>query len=139
MVDVHSSKQRSYNMSRIRSRDTGPEIKLRKLLFSEGLRGYRISAKLPGKPDIVFRKYKLAVFIDGCFWHKCPKCFISPETRKKFWHDKIKSNVERDNKINRILEKDGWTVVRFWEHDVRKRPDKCVKKIIHTISKTKYA
>ena len=139
MVDVHSRKQRSYNMSRIKSRDTGPEIKLRKLLFSEGLRGYRISAKLPGKPDIIFRKYKLAIFIDGCFWHKCPKCFIGPETHKKFWQDKIKNNVERDNKINRILKKDGWTVVRFWEHDIRKRPDKCVNKIIYTILKTKHA
>ena len=138
MVDVHSRKQRSYNMSRIKSRDTGPEIKLRKLLFSEGLRGYRISAKLPGKPDIVFRKYKLAVFVDGCFWHKCPKCFIGPETRKKFWQDKIKNNVERDKKVNRTLKKDGWTVIRFWEHNVRKRPDRCVNKIIHNISKTKH-
>ena len=110
MVDVHSRKQRSYNMSRIRSRDTGPEIKFRKLLFSEGLRGYRISAKLPGKPDIIFRKYKLAIFIDGCFWHKCPKCFIGPETHKKFWQDKIKSNVERDKKVNGMLASFIWNL-----------------------------
>ncbi len=125
MVDVLTKEQRSYNMSRIRGRDTKTEIALRKLLYTKGLRGYRVNFKLPGKPDIVFTKYKIAVFIDGCFWHKCPKCFIEPETNKDFWMNKINSNVERDTEINDILTKRGWKVIRFWEHEINNNINKC--------------
>lgn len=110
-------------------KNTGPELKLRKLLWSHGIRGYRIHYNLPGKPDIVFTKKKIAIFIDGCFWHKCPICFQEPETRKEFWMKKIQSNVERDDKVNLQLKSDGWTVMRFWEHDVRKNPEAIVKHI----------
>lgn len=130
MTDVHSNKQRSYNMSRILGRNTGPEITLRQLLYSKGLRGYRLRSKLLGKPDVVFNRYKLVIFIDGCFWHKCPKCFVQPQTRKLFWKTKINNNVERDRKINQKLKKIGWTVIRLWEHEVNKNPDKCLNKII---------
>jgi DNA mismatch endonuclease (patch repair protein) len=116
-------------MSKIRGKNTGPEIKLRKLLWSQGIRGYRIHYNLPGKPDIVFTKKKIAIFIDGCFWHKCPVCFQVPETRKEFWIKKIYSNVERDKKVNKQLKAEGWTVMRFWEHDIRKKPDNVIKKI----------
>ena len=116
-------------MSNIRGKNTGPELKLRKLLWSHGIRGYRIHYNLPGKPDIVFTKKKIAIFIDGCFWHKCPICFQEPETRKEFWMKKIQSNVERDDKVNLQLKSDGWTVMRFWEHDVRKNPEAIVKHI----------
>ena len=74
-------------------------------------------------------KKKIAIFIDGCFWHKCPICFQEPETRKEFWMKKIQSNVERDDKVNLQLKSDGWTVMRFWEHDVRKNPEAIVKHI----------
>lgn len=130
MADVLTSKQRKHNMSRIRSKNTGPEIKLRKLLWSRGIRGYRIHFNLPGKPDIVFIKKKIAIFIDGCFWHKCPVCFQEPETRKEFWMKKIQSNVDRDKKVNEQLKNDGWMVMRVWEHEIRKEPEKAVKKII---------
>jgi len=136
MTDVLTHEQRKKNMSHILSKNTRPEIKLRKILWSEGIRGYRIHHNLPGKPDIVFTKKKIAIFIDGCFWHKCPVCFHEPETRKEFWMKKIQSNVDRDNKINEKLQADGWTVLRFWEHDVRKKPDTIVKKISELIVKS---
>ncbi|MHB8163075.1 MAG: very short patch repair endonuclease [Methanoregula sp.] len=134
MTDVLTPSQRKHNMSRIRAKNTGPEIKLRKLLCSQGIRGYRIHYNLPGKPDIVFIKKKIAVFIDGCFWHKCPVDFQEPETRKEFWIKKINSNVERDIKNTRQLQKEGWTVMRFWEHDVRKKPEEIVKKILEFLN-----
>jgi DNA mismatch endonuclease (patch repair protein) len=130
MTDVLTEAQRKYNMSRIRRKNTGPEIKLRKLLWSQGIRGYRIHYNLPGKPDIVFIKKKIAIFIDGCFWHKCHVCFQEPETRKEFWMKKINSNVGRDLRNSRQLQGDGWTVLRFWEHEIRKTPDKVVEKIL---------
>ena len=130
MTDVLTQEQRKYNMSRIRAKNTGPEIKLRKLLFARGIRGYRIHFDLPGKPDIVFTRKKIALFIDGCFWHKCPVCFQEPETRKEFWIKKIRSNIERDKKVNEQLSNDGWTVIRIWEHEIKKEPEKVVEKII---------
>jgi DNA mismatch endonuclease (patch repair protein) len=133
MTDVLTQAQRKYNMSRIRAKNTGPEVKLRKLLFSNGIRGYRIHYALPGKPDIVFTKKKIAIFVDGCFWHKCPICFQEPETRKEFWMKKINSNVERATKVNEKLRQNGWTVIRIWEHEIRKDPENAVKKIIDAL------
>ena len=130
MPDVLTQEQRKYNMSRIRAKNTGPEIKLRKLLFARGIRGYRIHFNLPGKPDIVFTRKKIAVFIDGCFWHKCPVCYQEPETRKEFWMKKIQSNIDRDKKVDKQLKSDGWTVIRIWEHEIKKEPEKTVKRII---------
>jgi DNA mismatch endonuclease (patch repair protein) len=117
-------------MSRVRGKNTGPEIKLRKLLWSRGIRGYRIHHNLLGKPDIVFTKKRVAIFIDGCFWHKCPVCFQEPETRKEFWMKKIQSNIDRDAKVDEQLKNNGWTVIRIWEHEIRKEPEKAIKKII---------
>ena len=133
MTDVLTKEQRSYNMSQIKGRDTKPEISLRKLLFRKGARGYRTRYKLNGKPDIVFSKKKIVIFIDGCFWHKCPKCFIEPETRKKFWKEKLNGNVKRDREVNRLLEKEGWKVLRFWEHQIRKSAEKAAKKIMQEL------
>ena len=129
MPDVLTQEQRKYNMSRIRAKNTGPEVTLRKRLFASGIRGYRIHFDLPGKPDIVFTRKKIAIFVDGCFWHKCPVCFQEPETRKEFWMKKIQSNVDRDTKVNEQLKNDGWMVIRIWEHEIQKKPDMAVKKI----------
>ena len=118
--DVLTREQRSYNMSRISGRDTKPEIRLRTFLSLKGVKGYRTKSKLEGRPDLVFTKQKVAVFVDGCFWHKCSKCYIKPKTNAKFWSDKINSNVERDKKINRKLRKEGWKVIRLWEHELKK-------------------
>lgn len=130
MTDVLTPKQRTYNMSRIRGKNTVPEIKLRKMLFASGIRGYRIHYNLPGKPDIVFVKKKIAVFIDGCFWHKCPVDFQEPETRNEFWMKKIQSNIDRDKKVNEQLKNDEWTVIRIWEHEIKQEPEEVVKKIM---------
>jgi DNA mismatch endonuclease (patch repair protein) len=124
-------------MSRIRAKNTGPEVRFRKLLFANGIRGYRIHYKLTGKPDIVFTKRKIAIFIDGCFWHKCPVCFQEPETRKEFWMKKIQSNIERDKKVNEKLREDGWTVIRIWEHEIRKNPFQVLEKIRDVLSEKK--
>lgn len=129
MTDVLNQDQRKLNMSHIRAKNTKPEVKLRKFLSAAGFRGYRIHFNLPGKPDIVFTKKKIVIFIDGCFWHKCSVCFQEPETHKEFWMKKIQSNVERDKKINEQLKNDGWTVIRIWEHDIRKSPENVVSEI----------
>jgi DNA mismatch endonuclease (patch repair protein) len=130
MTDVLTQEQRKYNMSRIHGKNTGPEVKLRQLLYANGIRGYRVHHDLPGKPDIVFTKKRIVIFIDGCFWHKCPVCFQEPETRKEFWMKKIQSNIDRDKKVNRQLKKDGWKVIRIWEHEIRKNPEKTARKLI---------
>lgn len=129
MVDVLTKSQRSFNMSRIRSTDTKPELTLRKHLYSSEVRGYRLHYKLPGKPDIVFLGARLVVFIDGCFWHKCPECFAIPKTRKKFWLRKLNENRKRDKKANYLLNKKGWKVMHFWEHEIKSNPTKCVDNI----------
>lgn len=128
MADVLTKEQRSYNMSMIKGRNTKPEIALRRLLFSKGIKGYRVNYKLTGKPDIVFSVKKVAVFIDGCFWHKCPKCFKKPATNRAFWRKKIDSNIKRDKVVNAELKKKGWKVVRIWEHELRN--EKIVKRKI---------
>lgn len=125
MTDVLTKKQRSYNMSQIRGKDTKPEVKFRKYIFSRGIRGYRISSNLLGKPDIVFNKYKIVIFIDGCFWHKCPQCYKEPDTNKKFWRKKISDNVKRDKKVNIKLSENGWQIMRFWEHEINNNLNKC--------------
>lgn len=134
MSDVLTEEQRRYNMSRIKGRDTGPELKLRKTLFRMGVRGYRLNSKLPGKPDLVFIRKRLAVFIDGCFWHKCPNHFVKPETRTEFWMNKIDGNVRHDDAVNAKLKDTGWRVLRFWEHEIRENPEKVVLKIVECLN-----
>lgn len=119
MADVFSKEVRSEVMSKIKSKDTTPEMKLRKELWARGYR-YRIHYKLPGKPDIVFVGKRIAIFVDGCFWHKCPKCYIKPKSNKKYWLPKIEKNVERDKKNTKLLENKGWKVIRIWEHEIKK-------------------
>ena len=129
MPDVFSKKKRSEIMSKIRSKNTKTEVEFRKKVWAAGLRYGLYSKKLPGKPDLVFASKKVAVFIDGCFWHKCPKCFKRPASNKKYWDWKIQYNVDKDKRISRELRKLGWEVVRFWEHDTKKNSDKCIERI----------
>lgn len=133
--DVLTKEQRSYNMSQISGKNTNPEVRLRKLLSSKGIKGYRIHSKLEGKPDMVFTKQKIAVFIDGCFWHRCPKCYVEPKTNKKFWSNKIEGNVKRDKRINNNLKKEGWYVIRFWEHDIKNdKINNCYEKLFNKLN-----
>lgn len=136
MGDVLTSKQRSRCMSHIRGRNTKPELTLRKALWSEGLR-YRINSRLPGKPDICFLGLKVAIFVDGCFWHKCPLHFVKPKTREDFWKKKISGNVERDKTNNQKLKELGWTVIRIWEHEIKEDLRGAVDKVIKVIKEKK--
>ncbi len=105
-------------MARIKGENTKPERLLRAALWRRGLR-YRRKAKLPvGRPDIIFTRARVAIFVDGCFWHGCPVHYVRPRTRTEFWSDKLRSNVERDRRHTLTLEAAGWRVLRFWEHDV---------------------
>jgi len=124
-MDTHSAIQRSYNMSRIRSKNTQIENLLRKLIWKRGIKGYRIKTKVPGRPDIFFPKRKFAVFIDGCFWHKCPKHYIRPKSKKSYWDNKITTNIKRDKAINKKLKNMGIQVIRFWEHSIEKDLERC--------------
>lgn len=128
-MDVLTPSQRSFNMSKIHSKNTSPEIKLRKLLSGLGVRGYRLHYKLTGKPDIVFTKKRIVIFIDGCFWHRCKKDFVQPKSRKNFWLPKIEQNLKRDNIVNRKLKKEGWKVMRIWEHEILKQKELLILKV----------
>lgn len=106
-------------MSRIKDRDTKPELIVRKELYSRGYR-YRLKYKLEGKPDIVFPKKKVAVFVHGCFWHQhgCKDTY-RPKSRQEFWNQKLDRNIQRDKEVIEKLEKDGWKVVVIWECEVK--------------------
>jgi DNA mismatch endonuclease (patch repair protein) len=117
MADVHTKAQRSYNMSRIKGKNTKPEILVRKYLHAHGYR-FRLHVKnLPGKPDIVLPKYKTVIFVHGCFWHGHKGCrfFVVPKTRTKWWMNKIEGNKARDKKVFEELRKLGWKVIEIWE------------------------
>ena len=117
-------------MAAIRSRDTQIEIRLRQALWALGVRGYRVHYSLFGKPDVVFTRQHVAVFIDGCFWHRCPKCFRMPKTRTEYWEPKITKNTARDEEVNRRLQENGWTVIRIWEHEIEHELALCVERIV---------
>lgn len=123
MTDVHSKTVRSYNMSRIRNKDTKPEITVRKFLFSKGFR-YRVNdKKLPGKPDIVLPKYKTVIFVNGCFWHGHENCkyFKLPSTRTEWWKEKIEGNIKNDIKKHAQLRDAGFKVIVVWECEVKSK------------------
>jgi DNA mismatch endonuclease (patch repair protein) len=113
-----TSPTRSHIMSCIRSKETQPEIKLRKELWAMGLRGYRKYPDLPGKPDLLFPRKKIVIFVDGCFWHGCPTHYSEPKNNTEYWSDKRERNAQRDKAVDKELQSRGYTVLRFWEHDV---------------------
>ncbi|MCH5239681.1 MAG: DNA mismatch endonuclease Vsr [Muribaculaceae bacterium] len=121
MTDILTKEQRSCRMKAIRGKDTKPEMIVRKYLFSKGLR-YRVHMKqLQGRPDIVLKKYKTVIFIDGCFWHGHDGCkyFKIPKSNELFWQQKIKFNKARDIATDYVLQTQGWNVIRVWECDLR--------------------
>lgn len=122
MADVHSAETRSYNMSRIRGKDTKPEELVRKYLFAQGFRYRKNDARLPGKPDIVLPKYKTVIFVNGCFWHGHTGCpyFVWPKNNAEFWKKKINGNIGRDERNYRLLSEQGWKVLVVWECALRK-------------------
>ncbi|MBN1118135.1 MAG: DNA mismatch endonuclease Vsr [Bacteroidales bacterium] len=131
MMDVHEPEIRSYNMSRIKGKNTKPEMLVRKFLHANEFR-YRLNVKsLPGTPDIVLPKYKTVIFINGCFWHGHKGCpyFTLPKTRTEWWLQKIKATQHRDKKAEIKLQVMGWRVIRFWDKDIEKELVNCGIKI----------
>ena len=123
-------------MASVRSRgNSTTELKLGKLLWAAGLRGYRKQWKAPGRPDFAWPGRKIAIFVDGCFWHGCAKCKYPPRTNVDFWANKIETNRARDKRVRRALRRDGWVVLRFWEHEVRQQPAKVVRTIAAHINR----
>ena len=123
MADVHDKATRSYNMSRIKNKNTKPEILVRKFLFANGFR-YRINdKKLPGKPDIVLSKYKTVIFVNGCFWHGHENCryFKLPGTRAEWWKEKIDKNIDNDLKKHLQLINAGYRVIIIWECEIKNK------------------
>lgn len=137
-MDVLTNEQRHYNMSRIRSKNTKPELIVRKFLWSRGFR-YRLQRKdLPGKPDIVLPGLHTVIFVNGCFWHmhRCKK-FVLPSTNTEFWYDKLSKNKIRDKKNYRELKKAGWNYIIIWECQLFKNKEKTLNKLY--ISLLEYA
>lgn len=122
MADNHTKKQRSMNMSHIWSTNSKPEETVRKYLFSQGLRYRKNVRKLPGCPDIVLKKYRTVIFVNGCFWHHhdCGR-FVWPSTNEEYWHKKIDRNVERDKEDQQALEELGWQVLVIWECQLKRK------------------
>lgn len=130
-MDIWNKEKRSEVMSKILSSNTGPERRVRKILSTLGYR-YRLNVKnLPGKPDIVLRKHNSIIFVHGCFWHLHSQCRDGtiPKSRTKYWKDKLLNNKKRDAKNIRELKQKGWKVLRLWECEIEKSPDRVIKKI----------
>lgn len=139
-MDVWSKAKRSEVMSKIRSKNTKPELLLRKLLFAKGYR-YRLYNKdLPGKPDIVLRKYKTAIFVHGCFWHYHQDCREGriPDTNTTFWKTKLSKNVIRDEKNKQALLANGWKVITVWECEIEKQTESVLKSIELVLKRDSY-
>lgn len=120
MADVFSAAKRSEIMSRVKSRgNLATEVRLLKFFREQRISGWRRSFPVFGKPDFVFPKKRLAVFVDGCFWHGCPIHGSLPATNVDFWMDKIERNKARDRLVNRELRRQGWHIVRFWQHELK--------------------
>lgn len=121
MADRLSSQRRSWNMSRIKSRDTSPELAVRKVLYRMGFR-YRLhSPAVPGSPDIVLKRFRAAIFVHGCFWHRHPGCKFAyvPKSRVEFWTKKFEANVRRDETVKKQLSDLGWKSLTIWECETR--------------------
>ena len=131
MTDRITPEKRSWNMSRIKGKDTGIEIAVRKELFRRGYRFRKNDYRYPGRPDIVLPKYNTAVFINGCFWHRHENCKLAttPKTRQDFWMAKFEKNIENDKKHVRELQTMGWNVITIWECEIKKNLEEAVDKI----------
>ncbi|MBI5429557.1 MAG: DNA mismatch endonuclease Vsr [Nitrosomonadales bacterium] len=119
MSDIWSKQKRSEVMSLIRSRgNKATELRLIEIFREHGITGWRRNQPILGKPDFTFRRERVVVFVDGCFWHGCPRCYQRPKSNRKFWDEKIAANRKRDRRVNRELRGLGWRVVRVWEHQL---------------------
>jgi DNA mismatch endonuclease, patch repair protein len=133
-MDNLSAEQRRKNMQNIRGAGTGIEMRIVSILKRTDLRFVTNDHTLFGKPDIVFRRARVAVFLDSCFWHLCPYHKTMPKSNRKYWIAKLEGNRRRDRIVDLKLRHSSWTVIRFWEHSIRQRPDHCVQRILRTVA-----
>ena len=130
MADIFSKEKRSWVMSRIKGKNTKIELKMNDVLKEIGY-SYEMHHKMFGNPDFVLKRKRIVIFCDGDFWHGYD--YSKRKLSKKFWRDKIERNMKRDKRISRRLRREGWSVLRFWEHDIEKRIDVCRNRIIRKI------
>lgn len=134
MVDNMTRVQRSRTMSQIRSRrNATTEVAFLDLLRKRRISGWRRNTNLIGKPDLVFAKERVAVFLDGCFWHGCPRCRLQSRSHVRYWRVKITGNSLHDKSVSRELRSRGWIVIRVWEHDIKKQAAKSLRKLEHAL------
>lgn len=129
MSDNLTKEQRKECMSKIKSKWTQQEKKTHNYLKGHKIK-HKMHPDIQGKPDILLTETKTVIFLHGCFWHKCPKCYVEPKTQKEYWIPKIEKNVKRDKKNSRLLQEQGFRVYKFWEHEVKKNFNKVLQKLI---------
>lgn len=137
MTDNLTKEQRKKNMIAIKCSNTSIENKVCTHLWKLGYRFRKNVKSLLGKPDIAIKKYKIVIFIDSCFWHKCPEHFKRPKSNLEYWDPKITNNVERDKKVNLYYKTNNWHILRVWEHEIKKDYDNTIKKIIDFLNSAK--
>lgn len=134
MSDIFTKAKRSQVMAAVRGRgNRSTEGAVVALLRRHGITGWRRHQGVLGRPDFVFRREKVAVFVDGCFWHGCPRHGTMPVRNRGFWRAKLERNMARDRRVTRRLRREGWSVVRIWEHDLLKRGEVCVRRICRAL------
>lgn len=135
MTDIWNKEKRSEVMSRIRSQgNKATELRLISIFREARITGWLRKQPLLGKPDFVFRQQRLAVFVDGCFWHGCPKCYRRPSSNQAFWDEKVQRNRKRDRRVTRELRKAGWQVLRIWEHQLsEKERSRLIKRVCRAL------
>lgn len=133
MVDIWTPEKRSAVMARIRG-ITLPERRIRAKLVQHGTRGFKVNAKV-GKitPDLIFPKERIAIFVDGCFWHGCPHCYVQPKTNVAYWAAKVQTNMRRDGRQRSSLRRAGWRVIRIWECQLEKHPEQQINRILRLL------
>ena len=132
-----TSEATTKTMKANKARDTKPELLLRKALRESGYPGYRLHWKsIPGRPDISYVGRKVAIFVNGCYWHRCPICNLPlPKSNTEFWMRKFGKNIERDKRKKKVLEESGWKVFVFWECQIKKDPQRCADKVIQYLNR----
>jgi DNA mismatch endonuclease Vsr len=138
-VDRHTKEQRRRNMQAVKSKGSKIETALGKALWAKGFRYRKNNKKVFGKPDFTFKKYKIAIFVDGEFWHGKDWEIRKHDhkSNQDFWHKKIERNIERDKEVNQKLKEEGWKVIRFWGKDIKKNLQNCIEKVEEAINEVK--
>ncbi len=134
-MDRYSRAKRSEIMGLVRSMNTRPEVVLRRALWKAELRGWRLTPpRVPGRPDLAFIGRRIAIFVDGCFWHGCAICYRRPKSNRTYWDKKLRRNIERDDVVAMELQAAGWTCIRLWEHEVRDDLVECVRRVKEAVA-----